>query len=124
MAWTKETRNRRSVAYETITLGNVSTVYSSEIDWILPGQDFVVIGNTGAVNTVGANTTEVQVSHDGGTTWATITSSFMADFDTATLASFYDNSATGDMPSYRLAITAAGNDAANSAEMVVIVQPV
>lgn len=114
----KDTKGRR-ILKETVTLGNTTTVYSGSFQ-VEKGEDFVVIGNTGAVNTVGAVTVEVQVSADNST-FATITSSFMASIDSTTLASFYDNSLKGDAPYFRLAIASAANDSANSAEFVVIV---
>lgn len=117
--WSGDTVNKRWVNTETVTLGNAATVYSSTIDWVKPGNDFLVFGNTAVLNSVGAVTVEVQASFDGST-WATVTSSFLSDLDNTTLAALYDNSAKGDAPYYRLAIACAANDSANTMDFVVI----
>lgn len=117
MAFTDTSVNGRLVKTETITLANAgdSATSSFQVD---VGGDFTVIANTGAVNTVGAVTGEVQVSHDNST-WSTITSSFISSVDTATIAAFYDNSANGDAPYYRVNFTSAADDSSTDIEVVV-----
>lgn len=114
----KNTKGRR-ILTETITQGDTATVYSDSFQ-VNKGEDFTVVVNTAAVNTTGAITTEVEGSHDN-TTFFTLTSSFIADCDTATLSGYYDNSLKGDLPYYRLAMAAAADDDANDLEVVVII---
>jgi hypothetical protein len=122
MSWIKSTLNGRAVHTEDLVLFNTTTGYSSEIDFVGPNCDFTVIGNTGAVNTVGAVVAEVQMSQDGST-WVTSTSTFMATMDTTTKVSVYVANVKGDAPFYRLAIACAGNDSPTTIEFAIITTP-
>lgn len=102
----------RVVQTETVTLSNASTASSSAFE-VPKGSDFVAFINTGATNTAGAVTTDLQGSFDGST-WVDIDASFAADCDTATVVKAYDASASGDFPFYRLQFDSAADDSANT----------
>lgn len=120
MAWTKKTANKRLVASETITLSNGGTANGTSIDFIPKDDNFVAFINTGAKNTVGAVTTDLEGSFDG-TTWVDIDASFAADCDTATKMKAYVASTSGDFPYYRLTFDCAGNDSATQIVVKVVV---
>lgn len=117
---TGTTNNRRPVFSETLLMGNAGTVNGATINFVKPGENFTVFVNTAALNTVGAVTTDLEVSFDE-TTWATLDSSFIADFDTAVLVKAYVAATSGDFPYYRLSFDATANDAASSITYKVVV---
>ena len=119
MPFANASEQGRLVKSETITLANAGDSSTSMFSTANIGDDFVIIANTGAVNTVGAVTGEVQVSHDKQT-WSTLTSSLISSVDTATVAAHYDASAEGDAPYYRVTFTSAADDSSTDIEVVVI----
>lgn len=98
----------RLVQSETVTLANATDAVSSAFE-VPKNGNFVVFLNTGAVNTVGAVTTDLQGSFDNST-WVDIDASFAADLDTATLIKAYVAATSGDFPFYRLQFTCVAND--------------
>lgn len=119
MAWTKSSKNGRLVASESVTLANAGTANGTSIDFIKANKDFSVFINTGATNTVGAVTTDLEGSFDGST-WVDINASFAADCDTAVKMVTYDASTTGDFPYYRLSFDSAADDSATSIVVKVV----
>lgn len=119
MSWSKTKVNGRNVFSETVALGNAGDTYSSAIGFIPRGVGFTGFINTGALNTVGAVTTDLQGSFDG-TNWVTIDASFAADCDTAMVSKVYVAATSGDFPYYRFKLSAAANDSANSIVVKVI----
>ncbi|MDX1486569.1 MAG: hypothetical protein R3268_00105 [Acidiferrobacterales bacterium] len=113
MAFTGASENERAVHTEALLMANASTANGSTIDFVKPGQNFVAVLNTGAVNTVGAITTDLEGSYDG-TNWVDIDGAFAADFDTATIVAAYDAQLTGDWPYYRLTFDAAADDSSTT----------
>lgn len=121
MAWnTGTTENDRVVFTETVTLANADTANSSSIDFVPPGKDFTVLINTGAVNTTGAVTTDLEGSLDEST-YGDIDASFAADCDTAMIIKAYDVSASGDFPYYRLGFDSVADDSATTIDVSIVI---
>lgn len=117
--WVKTRVNGRSVYTESVTLANAGTANSSRIDFIPRGVGFTVHANTGAVNTVGAVTTDLEGSFNG-TTFVDVDASFLADLDTAVKTAVYVASTSGDYPYYRLSFDSAADDSSTVIAVVVI----
>lgn len=122
MAWTKETTNGFLVATETLTLPSAAStdVNSSSIDFAKKGSDFIVFANTGATDLTADGDVDVQVSFDGST-WATLKADLIASIDNTTAVAFFDVSAEGEAPYYRLTITNDGNQAAEEVVVKVVI---
>ena len=108
----------RLIQSETVTLANAGDAVSSSFE-VAKNADFVSFLNTGATNTTGAVTTDLQGSFDGST-WADIDASFAADLDTAMIVKSYDASASGDFPFYRFQFTCAADDSATTIVVKVV----
>lgn len=102
----------RLVQSETVTLANATVAYSSAFE-VPKNGNFVAFLNTGATNTVGAVTTDLQGSFDNSA-WVDIDASFAADLDTLTIMKAYVASTSGDFPFYRFQFDCAGNDSATT----------
>lgn len=103
---------------EAVTLANATTANGSA--FVVPvGAGFTAHINTGAVNTVGVVTTDLEGSIDG-TNWSDINATFAADCDTATISSVYSAATSGDWPYYRLTYDCVGNDSPTVITVVVI----
>jgi hypothetical protein len=114
MAWTSSTAEGRLVRSESVTLANAGDAYSTVFS-VDRDEDFTIFINTGALNTVGAVTTGLQVSWDGTTFVTLIAAGTIAtDCDTAVKVKAYVAGTSGDFPYYRLLFTCAANDSANA----------
>lgn len=73
MSWTKTSagKNKEFAVYtETVTLGAaLANRYTSEIDFIPPGTDFVVITNTGTTNLSGSASDQLYAAYASGGTY-------------------------------------------------------
>lgn len=119
MPFSKSRVNGRSVFTETVALANATTANGSTMSFVPSGVGFTAIVNTGAVNTVGAVSVDLEGSIDG-TNWSTIDGSFLGDIDTATLTKVYVAATSGDWPYYRLTYDCVGNDSPTSIVVAVV----
>ncbi len=116
MAWTKNTVQRGSASYivatETLTVATSDAagedLTSSVINWIPPGQDFIVISNTGATDLSSDADIAVLVSATSGGTYVLLKDDLETTIDAAAKASVYDVSANGESPFYKLFVDSDG----------------
>ncbi|MCP4393519.1 MAG: hypothetical protein GY804_04540 [Alphaproteobacteria bacterium] len=116
MAWTKNTVQRGSKSYivatETLTVATSDAagedLTSSVINWIPPGQDFVVISNTGATSLSSDADVDVHVCATSGGTYAVLKADLEAALTNAVYAGVYDISANGEAPFYKLVVDSDG----------------
>jgi len=113
MAWTKSTSGKNGeflVATETIALGKGKTTRTgSEIDFIPPGADFIIIANTAATGTSGSCHLAVYVSPNSGGTFYSLNtnipdSTAARDLNLATRVYKWDASVEGVAPYYKLGV--------------------
>ncbi len=119
MAWTKNSFQRGSKSYivasETLTSKEATVDWTSEINFIPPGQDFSVITNTAATNTSASTHAELFVAYESGaavakryrrnaTPWLPVT----AEIDTVTKVHVVDVSSVGEVPFYYIKIPSGG----------------
>ena len=102
----------RLVQSETVTLANATDGVSSAFE-VPKNGNFVAFLNTGATNTAGAVTTDLQGSFDNST-WVDIDASFAADLDTLLIMKAYVAATSGDFPFYRFQFTCAADDSATT----------
>lgn len=141
MAWVKKSISRgdRSmiVATETVTLGAAkANRYTSEIDFIPPGCDFVVISNTAATNLSGSASDQLYFAYETGGTYYqakdTLRDCNYADdtnqgtsfrsVDNTSRQRYVDLSYTGEAPFYKIRILqAAVESSAKTVGVAVIV---
>lgn len=118
MTWVASRVKGRVLQTEAVTLASSGTANGTA--FVVPvGANFTAHINTGAVNTAGAVTTDLEGSTDGST-WTDVDASFAADCDTATISSIYSASTNGDWPYYRLTFDCAGADAATVINVSII----
>jgi len=114
MAWTKSTSGKNGeflVATETIALGKGAPVtrYGSEIDFIPPGADFIIIANSGSTTTSGSCHLRVYVSPTSGGTFYLLNQNIPDSTAARALAGNlrvykWDASVEGVAPYYKLAV--------------------
>lgn len=122
MSWTKTSKRGYLIATETLTLGATSAdVSSSVVDFIPPGKDFVVIGNTGATDLSADADIAVHVSTASDGTFVLLKDNLIATIDAVTEAGLYDVSANGESPYYKIVVDPAGAEASESVGIAIIV---
>lgn len=139
MAWKTEVAERRGaskeefvVVSETLTpVGDtVSSRFTSVIDFIPPGTDFIVIANTGASNMSASGHVELFYGYDKDATIANRTrsnvtpfKSLTAEYDNATVWLKRDVSAQGQYPYYWLKLaTSSDTDTGGTANATVTIK--
>jgi len=116
MAWTKNTVQRGSKSYivatEVLTVATSDAagedLTSSVINWIPPGQDFVVMSNTGATNLSSDADIAVMVCATSGGTFVLLKDDLETTIDNAAKAKLYDISANGEAPFYKIFVDSDG----------------
>lgn len=114
MSWSKSTTGKNGeflLATETVALGKTTTAvrYSSEIDFIPPGSDFVIMANTGTTSTSGSCHLRVYVAGTSGGTYGLLNqnipdSTAARALNGALRVYNWDASLEGTAPYYKLAI--------------------
>lgn len=114
MAWVKKSTGANDeflLATETVALGKTTTAvrYSSEIDFIPPGSDFIIMANTSATNTSGSCHLRMYVAHTSGGTYGLLNqnipnSTATRALDSALRVYNWDASLKGTAPYMKLAI--------------------
>lgn len=104
MAWTKTSVRGYLVATNTVTFTASADDKSTEvIDWIKPGQDFVVIANTGAANTTANADVAIDCCMTSDGTFSLIKDDLITDTIVSNVRSaLYDVSAYGEAPYYKI----------------------
>lgn len=120
MSWTvtSEGKQKYAVYSETLTtkqVGSGTANWSSVIDFVPPGTDFIIIANTAATNLSASTHVELFVSYDEGAALAaryrqnkTPFKPVTAAIDAATKVLFRDISAEGQFPYYWIKIPSGG----------------
>lgn len=114
MAWVKSTTGKNGeflLATETIALGKGAGVtrLGSEIDFIPPGSDFIIMANTGTTNTSGSCHLRVYVAHTSAGTFGLLNqnipnSTEFRKLDTQFRVYNWDASLKGTAPYYKLGV--------------------
>lgn len=81
---------------------------SSVIDFIPAGSDFIVIANTGAVNTSSDADIAVKCCGSRTGTYALLKDDLITSIDTIVASAFYDTSLNGEAPYYKLFVDSDG----------------
>ena len=94
-----------TIATETITLPSSSPdTSSSVIDWLPKGQDFLVCANVGGSTMSASLDIDVTVSNTRSGTFVRLKSDLISTVSDAMKAAYYDVSANGESPYYKLLI--------------------
>lgn len=108
MAWTKRTEGKYLVATETLTVSGTSNIYTSVIDFLTPGLDFTVLANLAATNTSNDADIDVYCCDRAAGTFGILKADLITSLNTKVAPGFYDISANGEAPYYKLALVPDG----------------
>ncbi len=112
MAWTGTTEGHYGVYTETLTVETSDAagqdLTSSAIDFIPPGTDFVILANTGATNLSSDADVAIKVASTSDGTYALLKDDLITSIDNKVAAAFYDVSAYGEAPYYKIFIDSDG----------------
>jgi len=122
MAWSKRSENGYTVAEETITLPSSSPVsYTSVIDWIKPGQDFIVLANAAETSLSEDTGVDVYVCDTSDGTFVKLKDDLIAEINDVTAVALYDVSSMGEAPYYKIATAPDGiQDSGDTIKFVVM----
>lgn len=104
MAWTKTSVRGYLVATDTVTFtASTDDKSTTVIDWIKPGQDFVVIANTAAANTTANADVDIDCCMTSDGTFAILKADLIVDTIVSNARSaVYDASLNGEAPYYKI----------------------
>ena len=124
MAWTKTSQRGYMVATETLTLptGASTDVSSSVIDWVKPGQDFLIVGNTAATALTATCDVDVDICMTSTGTFVLLKDTAISNLATAGTPQsvLYDVSVSGEAPFYKIRLDPDGNEAGEKVTIAVI----
>ncbi len=122
MVWSKSTESGRVVATETLTFTQDQSTDSAStvINWIPKGGDFTVIADGSTCLSAQADIAVwICATSDG--TYALLKDNLIATIGAGVPeAAFYDNSANGDSPYFKLYVDPAGAQDGDSVTLTVI----
>ena len=132
MAWTKTTVHRNDgyylVATETLTVASSDLagqdLTSSEIDFIPPGKDFVIISNYDSTDLSSEADVAVKVGYETGGTFVTLKDDLIQSIDATVKAALYDISSYGEAPYYKIFIDSDGVQKKNDTVDIIVVVPI
>ena len=120
MAFTKINKGDYFIQEETLTLASgAATAISSTAFEGKADKDFLVVANTGAVNTTGAIVVNVLGSYDG-TNYGVIKASLIADADSAVKIANFDVQTLGQMPYYKVQLAPASDEQAKEIKIAIV----
>ena len=132
MAWTKKTANNYFIAYETVALGSglgaTASRYSSEIDFIPPNTDFIVISNSAGTDLSGSASDQLYIAHTSGGTFYRLLNTLrdanyahdtnqgtsFRDLDNTVRMRYVDVSYIGGAPYYKLRVLHAAQESSSN----------
>lgn len=132
MSWSKTGKRNGKYAIwsETLTVLTSDSagqdLYSSEINFIPPGQDFIVFANTDATSLSSGGDIAVVCSFESGTadaSMALLKDDLITSINNKVAAAVYDVSANGDAPYYKLFVDSDGVQKATDTITLKIVVP-
>lgn len=140
MAWKTKTIDRggRSmiVATETVTLGAAKgNRYTSEIDFIPPGANFVVISNTAATNLSGSASDQLYAAYESGGTYYQVKNTLrdgnyaddtnqgtsFRSIDNTSRNRYVDKSYVGEHPFYKIRVLQAAVESSSKTVGVAVI---
>lgn len=123
MSWSFSSKNGYLIATESIVApGTAATDRStSVIDWLRPGEDFMVIANTLATD-VSAIPLDVDVCLTSDGTFTPLKETLFATIGAVAKAAFYDVSANGESPFYKLRLDGSASVPSGNTLTIGIVQ--
>jgi len=132
MSWTKNTIQRGSKSYivatETLTVATSDAagedLTSTVINWLPPGQDFVVLSNTGATSLSSDADVDVHTCATSGGTYVVLKADLEAALTNSIHSALYDISSNGEAPFYKIVVDSDGVQKKTDTVSFAVISPV